>query len=210
MSIEQLEELEGLKHAGEVVRETLVTLRAALRSGITTGDLDRLAQTVFDRHGARSAPKLSYGFPGTILISVNDEVIHGVPGSRRLLPGDVVKLDVTPELNGYVADGAITALVPPVSKRSKRLVRTANRALGRTLKIARAGTPLRLLGRAIEREVHRGGFRVVRALGATGSAAPSTNPPHLELRLCRRARATAGRPGHHHRTDHRDGYRRCL
>src|SRR5689334_9183861 len=106
MSIESPADWKGLKRAGRVARLTLDALAASVRAGITTGELDAVAAAVLRRHAARSAPALVYRFPGTVLISVNDEVVHGVPGPRVLREGDVVKLDVTIEKDGYVADAA--------------------------------------------------------------------------------------------------------
>ena len=94
MSIKSAADREGLEAAGRVVSATLEALAAAVRPGVTTADLDAVAARIFEAHGARSAPALVYGFPGTVLISVNDEVVHGVPGRRRIQTGDVVKLDV--------------------------------------------------------------------------------------------------------------------
>src|SRR5436190_3859071 len=111
MSIESQEDWVGLREAGEVVRLALEALEQNARPGITTADLDAVASDVFARHGARSAPELVYGFPGTVLISVNDEVVHGVPGARRLQSGDIVKFDVTAEKGGYMADAARTVLL---------------------------------------------------------------------------------------------------
>ena len=112
MSITSEAEWNGLRAAGDVVRLTLEALERAAQPGVTTADLDRLAARLFAEHGARSAPALVYGFPGTVLISVNDEVVHGIPGSRRLRRGDVVKLDVTVEKDGYMADAARTVVLP--------------------------------------------------------------------------------------------------
>ena len=111
MSIQNDADRRGLEAAGAVVHRTLEVLAAAARPGVTTADLDTVAAGVFAAHGARSAPALVYGFPGTVLISVNDEVVHGIPGPRRLRGGDVVKLDVTVERNGYMADAARTVVV---------------------------------------------------------------------------------------------------
>lgn len=179
MSIEQPEDLAGMRRAGEVVRDTLAALSAAVRPGVTTLDLDRVAQRVFDRYGARSAPRDHLGFPGTVLISVNDEAVHGIPGRRRLEPGDVVSLDVTPELGGYIADAATTLVVPPASRTARRLVRCARRALDAALAGARHGTPLRELGRIVERSVRRDGFAVVRELGGHGVGRAIHEPPHI-------------------------------
>ena len=106
MSIESAGDWKGLKRVGGLVDLTLQVLQQNVRAGITTGELDRIAAELIARHGGRSAPAMVYGFPATVLISVNDEIVHGVPGVRRLNHGDVVKLDVTLELGGYVADAA--------------------------------------------------------------------------------------------------------
>src|SRR5690349_20649206 len=111
MSIQSPADLKGLRRAGRLARQTLDALEKSVRIGATTAELDAVAVELFARHGARSAPALVYGFPGTVLISVNDEIVHGVPGSRRLKEGDLVKLDVTVELNGYVADAARSVVV---------------------------------------------------------------------------------------------------
>jgi hypothetical protein len=113
MSIESAGDLAGMQRVGRVVALTIEEMRAAVRIGMTTAELDAVAASTFKRHGARSAPQLAYGFPGTTCISVNDEIVHGVPGPRRLQPGDVLKIDVTAELAGYVADAATTILLPP-------------------------------------------------------------------------------------------------
>ena len=106
MSIESPADLEGLRAVARVAQLRLDLLASKVKPGVTTRELDSHAASLFKKHGARSAPALVYGFPGTVLISVNDEIVHGVPGSRRIRPGDLVKLDVTVEKNGYVADAA--------------------------------------------------------------------------------------------------------
>jgi methionyl aminopeptidase len=111
MSIESTADLEGLREAGRVTCDTLDALVAHIDAGVTTGDLDAVAAAVLARNGARSAPAIVYGFPGTVLISVNDEIVHGIPGRRRLQPGDLVSLDVTIEKDGYVADAARSVIV---------------------------------------------------------------------------------------------------
>src|SRR5262245_39960678 len=97
MSIQTDADRRGLAAAGHVGHKTLEALAAAVCPGVTTADLDAIAARIFAAHGARSAPALVYGFPGTVLVSVNDEVVHGIPGPRRIGRGDVVKLDVTVE-----------------------------------------------------------------------------------------------------------------
>ena len=111
MSIENEKDLQGMKRAGRIVRICLERMRRAVRPGVTTAELDRIGGQALREHGARSAPKLVYGFPADMLISVNDQAVHGIPGSRRLRDGDLVKLDVTVEKDCYMADAAVT--VPP-------------------------------------------------------------------------------------------------
>src|SRR5687767_7344998 len=113
MSIESTADWEGLRQVAKVARLTLDALAKQVRPGVTTGELDATAARMFTVHGARAAPALVYGFPGTVLISVNDEIVHGVPGARRIEAGDIVKLDVTVEKDGYVADTARSVVVQP-------------------------------------------------------------------------------------------------
>ena len=115
MSIETEAELAALQEAGRIVRLVIAEMRAAVRAGVTTVELDRIGGEVMREHGARSAPRLVYGFPGENCISVNDEVVHGVPSNRLLADGDLVKLDVTVEKNGFMADACVTVPVGRVS-----------------------------------------------------------------------------------------------
>src|SRR6185436_14257717 len=104
MSIESAGDLDGMREAGRITTETLDALQHAVADGITTAELDAIAREALRRNDARSAPAIVYGFPGTVLISVNDEIVHGIPGSRRLQRGDLVSLDVTIEKDGFYAN----------------------------------------------------------------------------------------------------------
>jgi methionyl aminopeptidase len=177
MSIESARDWTGLKHVGRIVRLTLDALAQEVRPGVSTTELDEAAKGVVRRHGARSAPALVYGFPGTVLISVNDEVVHGIPGPRRLQRGDVVKLDVTLEKEGYVADAARTVIVEEGTDAARRLVACAEAAFEAGLAVARAGTRVNEVGRAVEREVKRAGFSVVHGLTGHGVGRTIHEPP---------------------------------
>jgi methionyl aminopeptidase len=168
MSVETSEELEGLRRAGRVVAATLREVARRVRPGVTTAELDALAARVLARHGARSAPALVYGFPGAICISVDDEAVHGVPGPRRLRAGQLVKVDVTAELDGFYADAAITVPVGPVAPRAARLAAAAQAALRRGLQAARAGAPANAIGRAVQDEAERRGCAVLGELTGHG------------------------------------------
>lgn len=169
MSIESVADLKGLKHVGRITRETLDALEQHVCAGATTAELDAVAASIFARHGARSAPAMEYGFPGHVLISVNDEIVHGIPGPRRLRRGDLVKLDVTVEKGGYVADAARSVVVDDDgSATAHRLAACAEEAFLAALAVVRAGTRVNEIGRAVERHVRRRGFSVVRGLCGHG------------------------------------------
>jgi methionyl aminopeptidase len=120
------------------------------------------------QYGARSAPALVYKFPGVNCISVNDEAVHGIPGKRAVRSGDLVKLDVTIEKDGFMADAAVTVPVGEVTEERRRLVECAERAFAKAMLVARAGFRVSQIGRAVEREVRRSGFSVIRDLGGHG------------------------------------------
>jgi len=168
MSIDSEAALTGMKRVGRLVGHTLHAMKAAVRPGITTRTLDEVAGRFFGAHGARSAPQMAYRFPGFTCISVNEEIVHGVPGPRQLAPGDVVKIDVTAELDGFIADAAVTVTVPPVSDEARRLARAARAAFIKAARVATAGVRVAEVGRAIEAEVRRRGFSVVRELSGHG------------------------------------------
>ena len=177
MSIETAGDWTGLKRIGRIVRLTLDALVRHARAGITTTELDEVARRVMRQYGARSAPALVYGFPGAVLISVNDEVVHGIPGPKRLQSGDVVKLDVTLEKDGYVADAARTVIVDEGTDAAKRLVACAEAAFRAGAAVAHAGTRVNEIGRATEREVRRAGFAVVHGLTGHGVGRTIHEPP---------------------------------
>ena len=168
MSIENEQDLKGIREAGRVVADALAAMGAAVRLGITTRELDAIGADRIVRAGGQSAPHLVYDFPGVNLISVNDEIVHGVPGGRRLDAGDIVKLDVTVELDGYVADAAKTVIVPPVSLVAARLRACARDAFRHGMAAAKVGKPVRAIGAAVERHVRGCGFHVIRELSGHG------------------------------------------
>jgi methionyl aminopeptidase len=168
MSINGPEELAGMRAAGAVVCLMLSAMKSAVRPGITTAELDEVGAEVMRQHGARSAPTLVYGFPGVNCISVNEEAVHGIPGKRALREGDLVKLDVTVEKNGFMADAAVTVPVGEVSEKRRQLAECAERAFAKAMLVARAGFRVSEIGRAVEREVRRSGFSVLRDLGGHG------------------------------------------
>ena len=168
MSVETREELLALKEAGRIVRAALDAMSEAVAPGITTAALDAIAEDLLTAEGARSAPRLVYGFPGTTCISVNDEVVHGIPSERELVEGDLVTLDVTVEKDGFMADAAVTVPVGRTEPAVRALLAAAQRALSRALAAAHAGARLNEIGRAVSYSAHRDGFNVVRELSGHG------------------------------------------
>jgi methionyl aminopeptidase len=168
MSIESPEELERLRAAGRVVAEAIRAMRRSVRPGVTTAELDEVGARVFRRAGARSGPQLDYGFPGVNCISVNDEAVHGIPGRRRLRRGDLVKVDVTAELEGFYADACVSIPVGHTRPSTFGLVAAAHDGLKGALEAARSGTPINQIGSAVETAVASRGYAVCRELMGHG------------------------------------------
>jgi methionyl aminopeptidase len=179
LSIQDEHELASLKASGRIVRMVLDAMKAEVRPGVTTRDLDEIGTRVIQENGARSAPAMVYQFPGSSCISLNDEAVHGVPGDRRLEEGDLVKLDVTVEKDGYMADAAITVPVGRVSPQAERLMGCAERAFHQAMLVARAGFRVFEIGKMVEREVRKSGFAVIRELGGHGIGRTIHELPHV-------------------------------
>jgi methionyl aminopeptidase len=169
MSIKSYKDLLALKEVGRVVRLALEAMAASVRAGVTTGGLASIGGKIMRENGAHSAPRMVYGFPGDVLISLNDEAVHGIPSDTRTVKaGDLVKLDVTFEKNGFMADAAITVPVEPVSEDARQLTACAERAFRKAMEFARVNHRVNEIGRAIESEVRGSGFQVIRELGGHG------------------------------------------
>jgi methionyl aminopeptidase len=169
VTIDNDEDLEGLRRAGRVVAEARRAMVAAVGPGIATGELDAIGREIFRRHGARSAPQAMYDFPGSTCISVNDEAAHGIPSLwRRLRPGDLVNLDVSAELDGYFSDTGVSVPVGQVSAQASRLVEATAQAQREAMNAARPGRRLREVGQAVVRRARRSGFSVVTNLYGHG------------------------------------------
>lgn len=168
MSISSEQDLEGLRKVGRVVARCLQHMQSNLEPGITTGELDAIGGQFLAAHGARSAPRLTYNFPGHTCISVNEEAAHGIPGSKVLKAGDLVNIDVSAELDGYFADTGGSAIIPPESKLHLKICAVAKKALQRAMLEARAGVRMNRIGYAIESEAVNNGFTVIENIGSHG------------------------------------------
>lgn len=168
MTIETEADIAGLKRIGRIVSTVLHEMLDAAEPGMTTRELDALGERLLAKHGARSAPKLTYDFPGYTCISINEEAAHGIPGDRVIRPGDLLNVDVSAELDGYFADTGGTRIVPPTNPQKTRLCHATRTALEQAMKHARAGQPLNGIGAAIERTAKAYGFRIIENLGSHG------------------------------------------
>ncbi|MBL8230382.1 MAG: type I methionyl aminopeptidase [Bryobacterales bacterium] len=168
MSIDSASQLDKLRAIGRIVRRTLDETAKFVRPGITTAELDSIGAHLLAEQGAESAPPKVYGFPGALCISVNEEAIHGIPGSRVIRDGDLVKLDLVAEKDGYFADAAITVGAGSISKTARTLADCAESAFRKAAQVARVGHRVCDIGGAVEQETRRRGFRVLRDLRGHG------------------------------------------
>ncbi len=168
MSIESEEDLIALRKVGRIVANCLQTMGRALEPGMTTRELDEIGRKYLEFHGAKSAPKLTYNFPGTTCISVNEQAAHGIPGDKVLNASDLVNIDVSAELNGYFADTGGSFIIPPESNLKRKLCSATKRALNLAINEARAGKPLNGIGRAIEMHARRNNLTVIENIGSHG------------------------------------------
>lgn len=161
-------EIEAIRASARLVAQTLEMLKAAVKPGMTTGELDRMAESFIREHGGRPAFKGYRGFPASICPAVNEEVVHGIPGDRRLSEGDIVGLDVGVEMNGYFGDAAVTVAVGKVNDEAAELLRVTHAALLAGVAQARAGNRVGDISYAIQSHVERHGYSVVRSLVGHG------------------------------------------
>jgi methionyl aminopeptidase len=187
MSIEDDDDLEGLKRAGAAVAEARDAMLAEVRPGVSTQELDEVGRAVLERHGARSAPKLAYNFPGWTCISVNADLAHGIPSRAKVLrSGDLVNIDVSAELDGYWADTGASAPVGTVAPRLHELLRATKLAQREAMEAARAGVPMNVIGRAVEKRARKHRFEVIRNLGGHGVGRHIHEEPHVPNVFSRR------------------------
>ncbi len=155
-------EIALMRQAGRVVAIVIETLSKHVKPGVTTGELDKLADSEFKRLGAVSAFKGYRGFPATICTSVNEEVVHGIPSSRVLKDGDIISLDVGAILDGFCADAAVTLGVGKITPEAQKLLETTEKALWAGIAAARVGGRLGDISAAIQSYVESRNFSVVR------------------------------------------------
>lgn len=155
-------EISLMREAGRLVAQTLEIIRQAVKPGVTTGKLDALAEEFILKHNARPAFKNYQGFPATICASVNEEVVHGIPGKRVLNEGDIISIDIGAFVNGWCGDSAITVPVGQVAPELLDLIRVTEESLYKGIEQAVAGNTLGRVSNAIQTHAEARGYSVVR------------------------------------------------
>lgn len=170
IQLKSAREIDLMAQGGKILAATVETLRAAVRPGISTGELDRIGEEFIRSHeGAVPAFKGLYGFPGSICASVNSEIVHGIPSNKRVLKeGDIISIDVGVGYKGYFTDSATTVPVGEISADARELLAVTQRALDAGIDAAVVGNHIGDIGVAVQTVVERAGFSVVRDLVGHG------------------------------------------
>jgi methionyl aminopeptidase len=168
MSITKETELTGMRKASEAVAYALKEMRNYVQPGMTTKQLDNYGQQILTHLGAKSAPYLTYGFPGWTCISVNNEFCHGIPSDRILLEGDLINIDVSAELNGFWSDNGGSFVLGADINKHQKLVESSKQILQKAIQNIKGGVLISDIGSLIETEAKRRGYKVIRNLTGHG------------------------------------------
>lgn len=180
-------DLEALRRIGAIVALARDTMLTEVRPGISTLELDEVGRDVLVRHNARSAPQLAYKFPGWTCISVNADLAHGIPTREKVLrEGDLINIDVSAELDGYWADTGASAPVGTVPPRLTELLTVTKQAQEEAMQEVRAGRPLNIVGKTVERFAKRHKFKIIEGLGGHGVGRFIHEDPHVPNNFNRR------------------------
>jgi len=155
-------ELERLARVNALVARVLAELATVISPGVTTAEVDALAERRLREAGAEPAFKGYHGYPATICASVNEQVVHGIPSSRRLVAGDIVSVDLGAKMDGFYGDSAVTVAVGTITPEATRLLEVTKQSLHEALAVVKAGARLSDIGAAVQRHVEAAGFSVVR------------------------------------------------
>jgi methionyl aminopeptidase len=222
ITIKSAIELQKMRRASRIVAAAIDAVTAEARPGITTGELDRIAYDVIRGAAAKpsfkgyTAGRAVPAFPATICASINEELVHGIPGRRRLAEGDILSIDVGAIVDGYHGDAAVTVPVGPISPQARSLLDVTQESLYAGIDVARAGGRLGDISAAIQKTIESGGFGVVREYGGHGVGRSLHEDPHVSnlglpgrgpllqpgMTLALEPMATAGDPETLVRADH--------
>ncbi len=181
ITVKSAREIDTMARAGRIVADVLALVASRAVPGVTTWDLDRVAEEFIRSHeGATPSFKGLYGFPASLCTSINAEVVHGIPSRKRVLAaGDILSVDVGVHLGGLHADGAITATVGEVGSGTRALLETTQRALAAGIGAARAGAHVGDIGFAVQQVAEQAGYSVVRELVGHGIGAQFHEEPQV-------------------------------
>ncbi len=168
VALKSAREIEAMRRSGKITAKVLTALMKAARPGMTTDELDRLAESGIRDAGGVPTFKGYNGFPGSICASVNDEVVHGIPGSRVLAEGDLLSIDIGTTLDGYVSDSAVTIPVGNISQEARRLLEVTQASLTAGIAQMKRGNHVGDIGAAVQEYAERHGYGVVRELVGHG------------------------------------------
>lgn len=172
-------ELDKLRRAGEMVGRVLDHMESLVAPGVYTSELDSEARDLIEREGGRPAFLGYRGYPATLCVSIDDEVVHGIPGKRRLADGMIVSIDVGTVVDGYYGDGARTFPVGTIAPEARRLISATREALQAGIDAARPGNRVGAIGEAVSKVARREKLGVVRALTGHGIGAEMHEPPQI-------------------------------
>jgi methionyl aminopeptidase len=179
ISIKSFNEIAAMRRAGSVVASILKTLSKETKAGVTTRHLDDIAVSELARYGATSSFKGYRGFPATLCVSINEEIVHGIPGGRKIHEGDIVSLDFGAIVDGFHGDAALTVGVGNISSQAKQLLEITKSCLEVGISVARPGTHLGDISAAIQHYVESRGFSVVREYTGHGIGREMHEEPQI-------------------------------
>jgi methionyl aminopeptidase len=168
MTADSQKDIESLKIIGRICAQVLCKMMAAARAGMTTRELDEFGRALLEAEGARSAPQVTYNFPGATCISISPVIAHGIPGEHVLRQGELIHIDVSAELDGYYADTGASMIISKRDRNLERLLEATRSTLNKALSVAKAGNPLNGIGRTVQNEAQRRGFNVIYDLTGHG------------------------------------------
>ena len=168
MTADSENDIKELKAIGRICAVVLQKMMQAVRPGITTGELDDIGRGLLEFEGARSAPEVTYQFPGATCISISPIIAHGIPGDYALHEGELIHIDVSAERDGYFADTVASLWVSKRTPEIHKLLEATKSTLNKALTVARAGRPLNEIGKTVQREAKKRGYNVIYELTGHG------------------------------------------
>jgi methionyl aminopeptidase len=180
IQIKTLDQLKTMRRAGLLVRSTLELVKSQIKPGITTSALDAIAEANIKRGGGTSNFKGYHGFPATICVSINDEIVHGIPGERMIMPGDVVSIDCGAIVDGWHGDAAFTIVVEPIDPATEKMLDVCEESMWVGIAAGVVGARLSDIGHAIEKYINsQGSYGILREYGGHGIGTAMHMEPHI-------------------------------